>query len=74
MTTTLLPQIRDHINAADFQTVAAFLPPAGEGRTLAVSANEKAVILRGGRVVDMFSGGAKGQVKTGKTILVYNHV
>ena len=59
MTTSLLPQIRDHINAADFQTVAAFLPPAGEGRTLAVSANEKAVILRGGRVVDMFSGGAK---------------
>ena len=57
--TSLLPQIRDHINAADFQTVAAFLPPAGEGRTLAVSANEKAVILRGGRVVDMFSGGAK---------------
>ena len=56
---TLLPQVREHINAADFQTVAAFLPPAGEGRTLAVSANEKAVILRGGRVVDMFSGGAK---------------
>ena len=59
MTTSLLPQVREHINAADFQTVAAFLPPAGEGRTLAVSANEKAVILRGGRVVDMFSGGAK---------------
>jgi len=57
--TTLLPQVREHINAADFQTVAAFLPPAGEGRTLAVSANEKAVILRGGRVVDMFSGGSK---------------
>ena len=57
--TTLLPQVREHINAADFQTVATFLPPAGEGRTLAVSANEKAVILRGGRVVDMFSGGSK---------------
>ena len=56
---TTLPQVREHINAADFQTIAAFLPPAGDGRTLAVSANEKAVVLRGKRVVDMFSGGAK---------------
>ncbi len=54
-----LPRIREHINAADFQTIAAFLPPAQEGRTLAVSANEKAVVLRRKRVVDMFSGHAK---------------
>ena len=53
---TNLPQVRERIGAADFQTVAKFLPQSELGGTLAVSENEKAVVRRGGRVVDMFSG------------------
>ena len=53
---TNLPEVRERIGAADFQTVARFLPQSELGGAPAVSENEKAVVMRGGRVVDMFSG------------------
>ena len=53
---TNLPEVRERIGAADFQTVAKFLPQSELGGAPAVSENEKAVVMRGGRVVDMFSG------------------
>ena len=67
--TTNLPQIRERIGAADFQTVAKFLPASELGGTLAVSENEKAVVMRGGRVVDMFSG-RSGRTQTDSEVVV----
>ena len=66
---TNLPQVRERIGAADFQTVAKFLPQAELGGTLAVSENEKAVVMRGGRVVDMFSG-RSGRTQTDSEVVV----
>ena len=67
--TTNLPQIRERIGAADFQTVAKFLPASELGGTLAVSENEKAVVMRDGRVVDMFSGRA-GRTQADSEVVV----
>ncbi len=67
--TANLPQIRERIGAADFQTVAKFLPASELGGTLAVSENEKAVVMRGGRVVDMFSGRA-GRTQANSEVVV----
>ena len=53
---TNLPQVIERVGAGDFQTIAKFIPPQEVGGALAVSANEKALVISGGSVVDMFSG------------------
>ena len=53
---TNLPQVIERVSAGDFQTIAKFIPSEEVGGTMAVSANEKALVISGGRVVDMFSG------------------
>ena len=52
-----LPPLGDHIR--DSEIIAAISPPLGDEWPLAVNGNEKAVIWRSGRILDVYSEGRK---------------
>ena len=52
-----LPPMGDHIR--DSEIIAAIFPPLGDEWPLAVNGNEKAVIRRSGRILDVYSEGRK---------------
>ena len=52
-----LPPLGDHIR--DSEIIAAIFPPLGDEWPLAVNGNEKAVIWRSGRILDVYSEGRK---------------